>query len=139
MNKASNGNEVKLDAKTKANIDIKSETKDKHIISGVMKKTKSNEATFNSNNDATSSDLSNPVTEKTVPFMNSKWQSNIDPIKPNYPNLKQPTLPFLTISKDANQHQKDETFAKINKKILHYRSISQTSASAKKKSRKAKK
>ena len=138
LNKASNGNEVKLDAKTKANIDIKSETKDKHIISGVMKKTKSNEATFNSNNDATSSDLSNPVTEKTVPFMNSKWQSNIDPIKPNYPNLKQPTLPFLTISKDANQHQKDETFAKINKKILHYRSISQTSASAKKKSRKAK-
>ena len=70
--------------------------------------------------------------------MNSKWQSNIVPIKPNNPNLKQPTLPFLTISKVANQHQKDETFAKINKKILHYRSISQTSASAKKKSRKAK-
>ena len=42
-----------------------------------MNKAKSNEAIFNSNNEATSSDISNPVTEKTVPFKNSKWQSNI--------------------------------------------------------------
>ena len=128
-----------MDAKIKANIDVKSETKDKHIISGVINKAKSNEAIFNSNNEATSSDISNPVTEKTVPFKNSKWQSNIVPIKPNNPNLKQQTLPFLTISKVSNQQQKDETIAKINTKILHYRSISQTSASVKKKSRRAKK
>lgn len=57
-----------MDAKIKDNIDVKSETKDKHIISGVINKAKSNEAIFNYNNEATSSDISNPVTEKTVPF-----------------------------------------------------------------------
>ena len=57
-----------MDAKIKANIDVKSETKDKHIISGVINKAKSNEAIFNSNNEATSSDISNPVTEKNSSF-----------------------------------------------------------------------
>ena len=57
-----------MDAKIKANIDVKSETKDKHIISGVINKAKSNEAIFNSNNQATSSDISNPVTKKNSSF-----------------------------------------------------------------------
>ena len=139
-NKHSKKEEDKSELKIKANIDVQMEYNNKQTNTCILNKNiVINEAMPTSNKATTSTNLSHPVTEKTVPSAKSKKQNKMIKDKLNHPNLKQPTISFIKINKVASQHQKDETLSKLNEKIKHHRSISQsTGPGSKKKARKVK-